>query len=84
MVVLLYVREEKKMKYNVTYGPTCAILIHLNCSIVDLTHSLHLNVVSMAVALPFSLDIAIEIFSHILREVVSILELWLKTIINYY
>lgn len=38
--------------------------------------------VSMAVALPLAFDVAIEIFSHILREVVSILDLELIRIIT--
>ena len=47
-------------------------LINFNCPVIHLTHSLHLNVVSMAMIFTFTFDVAFKVFSDILREVVFI------------
>lgn len=67
-----------KLYCNKQY-PTSAVLVHFNGPIVNFAHCLYFNMVTMAMALSFSHDVTIEIFSDILGKVVRILELKKET-----
>ena len=55
---------------------TSGVLKDLNGSIVDLSNGLHLNVVAIATIESLAVDVVLKILiSHILREVVHVLEL---------
>ena len=55
---------------------TSGVLKDLNGSVVDLSNGLHLNVVAVATIKSLAVDVVLKILiSHILREVVHVLEL---------
>ena len=54
---------------------TNAVLVDFNGSVVHLSHSLHLQVVAVAVVRTLAVDVLLKIFRHKLREIVSILQL---------
>lgn len=51
---------------------TCAVLVHLNRSVVELTQGLDLNVVAVCVNHSLAIQVRVEVFSHILLEKVGI------------
>ena len=58
-----------------TVSLTRAVLVDLDGPVVHLSDCLHLNVVSVAVFRTLAVDVVLKILCHILREVVSILQL---------
>ena len=55
---------------------TCCVLEDFNRSIVDLSNSLHLNVVAIAIVKPLAVDVVFKVLiCDILREVVDVLKL---------
>ena len=55
---------------------TCSVLKDFNGAIVDLSNGLHLNVVAIATVKSLPVDVVLKILiSHILGEVVHVLEL---------
>ena len=55
---------------------TCCVLEDFNRSIVDLSNSLHLNVVAIAIVKPLAVDVVFKVLIRdILREVVDVLKL---------
>lgn len=67
-----------QLAWPTTEKHTCALLVNFYWPIVHLCHSLHLDMVPVAVVFPLPVDVCGEVFCHVVREVVCILHLKLQ------